>query len=229
MSYRKIKFINDNYYHIYNRGVDKRKIFDNEKDFERFLDCLRFFNSTNSIWLANKTTEDRPRGRQDQKLVDIVCYCLMPNHFHLLLKQRLDNGISIFMKKISTGYAMYFNITRNRNGILFQGRYKANIIKDDNYLTHLSRYIHLNPIELIDKNWKIEGLKDRKKAFEFLYKYPWSSYGHYIGSVNNDLIDRNLLQEIFSNKEYEEFTKSWMVKESDFLESIEDRPQKIYV
>lgn len=224
MSYRKIQFINDNYYHVYNRGIDKRVIFENDSDFKRFLDCLKFFNSTESKWLATTKIEDNPQNQSGQKLVDIVCYCLMPNHFHLLLKQRLDNGIPTFMRKIATGYAMYFNLTRSRSGRLFQGTYKANIIKDDEYLTHLSRYIHLNSIELIDKNWKVEGLKSRKKAFEFLYKYPWSSYGHYVGLTNNYLINGNLLQEMFSNKGYKNFTESWLVKDLDFLK-IEDYPQ----
>ena len=162
MANRKISFINDNYYHIYNRGIDKRIIFENDHDFKRFQESLRLFNSPNSIWLAdaNQKTEVKPQDR----LVDIVCYCLMPNHFHLLLKQRVDSGIPNFMRKLGTGYSLYFNMRKERSGSLFQGTYKAKLVTDDNYLTHLSRYIHMNPVELVDSNWKVAGIKNKRTA-----------------------------------------------------------------
>lgn len=219
MAYRKIDFANNNYYHIYNRGVDKRIIFESNSDFRRFLEYLQFFNTTKKVQLADirKTNlEDSPQ----EKLVDILVYCLMPNHFHLLLKQRISGGISTFMKKIGTGYSMYFNISRNRTGSLFQGPYKAKAVANDNYLTHLSRYIHLNPIELVETSWKEKGIKNKNKSFPFIEKYPWSSYAIYLAGGNHKIVNRNILHELFSPDNYKEFVQNWATEKG-----LEDCPQ----
>jgi len=219
MANRKISFINDNYYHIYNRGIDKRIIFENDHDFKRFQESLRLFNSPNSIWLAdaNQKTEVKPQDR----LVDIVCYCLMPNHFHLLLKQRVDSGIPNFMRKLGTGYSLYFNMRKERSGSLFQGTYKAKLVTDDNYLTHLSRYIHMNPVELVDSNWKVAGIKNKRTAFDFLDKFQWSSYPDFISEVSGKIISRSILHEMFTPSSYKKFIESWLIKD---LEQIAQLP-----
>lgn len=216
--YRKISFVNNSYYHIYNRGIDKRVIFENDQDFKRFLDCLRFFNSPNSVWLANIDDRTKIEDTPQERLVDIVAYCLMPNHFHLLLMQKLGNGIPTFMRKLCTGYSMYFNLSRERNGRLFQGPYKAKMAEDDNYLTHLSRYIHLNPIELVDASWKEVGIRDKKKAFHFLNKYPWSSYMEYLSGTDRGIISENVLHEMFPGGNYKQFVESWVNKDMERID-----------
>src|SRR5690606_36166474 len=100
---------------------------------------------------------DFDRGKT---LVEIGAYCLMPNHFHILLKSKEDDGISKFMNKLGTSYSMYFNRRYERTGILFQGRYKAKHVESDEYLKYLFSYSHLNPIKIIDPSWKDRGLKD---------------------------------------------------------------------
>ncbi len=121
---RKIQFVNNQFYHVFNRGVEKRKIFLDEKDYLRFIHDLYELNNVGAVLNVNfrfqkyggpASIEDKPRER----LVDIVSFCLMPNHFHFILKQVSDNGIARFMQKIGTAYAMYFNQKYKRSGVLF--------------------------------------------------------------------------------------------------------------
>jgi putative transposase len=114
--------------------------------------------------------------------VDICAYVLMPNHFHLLLREKADGGISRFMQKLTTGYTMYFNKKNERSGALFQGRFKAKHANDDRYLSYLLAYIHLNPVKLIEPNWKKGGIGDRGKAEQYLKEYSYSSYQDYLGT-----------------------------------------------
>jgi len=114
----------------------------------------------------------------------------MPNHLHLLLKQTKDNGISKFMQKVGTGYANYFNKKYNRMGHLFQGRFRAVHIKDDEQLKNIFVYVHANPISLIEPNWKEKGIRNPEKAIKFLETYKWSSYLDYIGKKNFPSVSR---------------------------------------
>jgi len=225
---RKIIFANNEYYHVYNRGVDKRKIFLDRNDYIRFLHGLYEFNnqeratefsrlSKHSVRSLTLYTKDRPR----KKLVDIICFCLMPNHYHLIIEQLVDNGISKFMHKLGTGYTNAFNLRRERSGTLFQGTFKAIIIENETYLTHLSRYIQLNPVELIEPNWKKQGIKNWKRVNQFLENYRWSSYLDYIDKNNfPSITDRKLIMEIFENvKNYKKFIQEWLI---DDLLRIDD-------
>ena len=140
----------DCYYHVYNRGVEKREIFLDEQDYSMFLHLLKLYLSPKELE-EPLTRRDLVRARLAQSVGDevkLVAFCLMPNHFHLLLKQSTKTGMIKLMRKLSTTYAMYFNDRYNRVGTLFQGPYKAIAIDTEPYLLHLSRYIHLNPIEL---------------------------------------------------------------------------------
>lgn len=183
----KPQFENDYFYHIYNRGVEKRNIFGDEFDYFRFIHNLFEFND---VAPAGKFSSPRlsevepPKVKNRDMLVKIHCFCLMPNHFHLLLEQKKIGGIVQFMKKLGTGYAMYFNEKYRRVGPLFQGRFKAILIEDESYLLHLSRYIHLNPVELIAPQWKEGGVEDWTKIHSYLESYRWSSYLDYIGKKN---------------------------------------------
>jgi putative transposase len=177
---RKTSFAVDEYYHIYNRGTEKRQIFLDQNDKERFVKLLYLSNSQKSVVfrdIPQKNFFDFDRG---DTLVDIGAYCLMPNHFHLLLREKIENGITLFMLKLGTSYSMYFNTKNKRTGRLFEGTFKATHADSDEYLQYLFAYIHLNPVKLIDHNWKERGLADFNKADDFLRKYIYSSYLDYL-------------------------------------------------
>lgn len=224
---RKIQFVNDHYYHIYNRGVDKRKIFLTNEDYYRFVHDLFEFNDLDAT-INLKWRFDKYRGsnsiREDSKthLVDIICFCLMPNHFHLILRQVREKGITKFMQKLGTGYTMYFNQKCQRTGALFEGRFKAILIEKEEYLIHLSRYIHINPVERIEPNWKEEGIKDWPRVNKFLEQYKWSSYLDYIGKPSFPwVINRAFLLGYFGGKEnYKQFTNSWLQKDIELIVNL---------
>ena len=138
---RKEPFVPGEFYHCYNRGVDKRTTFETAGDFEYFLKILELFN--------DRDTSESVRERQKEKLitnryVSLVAYCINKNHFHLLLREETEGGISKYMQKVSTGYTMYFNQKYNRSGSLFQGKFKSKHVDDDLYLKHLGVYININ-------------------------------------------------------------------------------------
>jgi len=121
---------------------------------------------------------DNKRART-QKLVDVLAYALMPNHFHLVLKQVKDGGISKFMRKLATGYSMYFNIKHGHSGVLFQGRFKSSHINSEPYFRYIFSYVHLNPLELVEPDWKEGTIRNEKKARKFLSDYRYGSYFDY--------------------------------------------------
>jgi len=165
-------------YHIYNRGTEKRNIFLTERDYERFIALLYLSNSKNPIKMEEqrgRTLRELLETERGEPLVDIGAYCLMPNHFHLLLRQREDGGISKFMQKLVTGYTMYFNVKNDRTGTLFQGRYKSKHAGEDRYLKYLMSYIHLNPSALFNSDSARSNLDAHLEA------YQYSSYADYAG------------------------------------------------
>lgn len=149
------KYVENGYYHVYNRGVEKRIIFEDEQDYKVFLRYLKEILSpvdskdniaTLSVRGQSYEIPSRPLKNYNEE-IDLLVYCLMPNHFHLIIKQNNKDSLQGFMRALMTRYSMYFNKKYNRVGSLFQGRYKAVNINNENYLLHLSRYIHLNPRE----------------------------------------------------------------------------------
>lgn len=180
---RAITFSIDEFYHIYNRGTEKRKIFTSTDDYKRFVALLYLCNSLTPLHISRRdiSTENIFDGNQEHSLVDIGAYCLMPNHFHLLLHEKVENGISQFMQKLTTAYTMYFNRKNDRTGSLFQGVFRAQHANKDEYLKYLFGYIHLNPIKLVDPKWKDNGIKNKTAAKDFLKKYEYSSYHEYVG------------------------------------------------
>lgn len=221
-------FENGNFYHVFNRGVEKRNIFMDKSDYYRFIHDLYEFNDKNMVVnvvyhtdknYGSPTSENRkPR----ELLVEIICYCLMPNHYHLLLRQRIDNGVSKFLQKLGVGYTHYFNQRHKRSGVLFQGKTKVVFVKNDAQFTHLSRYIHLNPVELIESKWKEHGINNWKKAKEKLEKYRWSSYLDYISKRNfPSLINKKPILDYFDNKEkYKKFIEEWALKDIGYIEDL---------
>ena len=213
---RKVVFAPGEYYHLYNRGVDKRIIFTEKVDYQRFLALLYLCNTTESI----RTPKDFRAEYKDvfttprkEMLVDICAYCLMPNHFHLLIKEKSANGISLFMQKLTTAYTMYFNARHERSGALFQGVFKSQHALDDRYLKYLISYVHLNPVKLVESGWKAEGLKNKKRAEEFLENYEYSSYRDFNGlqRFENSIVSRGILPEYFDTPlSFKESMREWL-------------------
>lgn len=148
---RKVTFVNDEYYHIYNRGVDKRNIFSDSYDVARFFQSMSEFNTIEPIGSIyentfRKTDKNKQvlKRKSEGKLVNFICYCLNPNHFHFIIEQIADRGVEKFMHRVSTGYTKYFNGKYDRIGSLFQGRYKAEHVDSNEYFLHLSAYVNLN-------------------------------------------------------------------------------------
>lgn len=141
----------DQYYHVYNRGVEKRVIFVDDQDYAVFLGLIKKFLTGERSLEVGSSNRHRFKHLGDE--VDLISYCLMPNHYHLFLYQKTAKGISKFMRKLATGYSMYFNQKYNRVGSLYQGVYKASLISSDAYLCHISRYIHLNPNSYADYDY----------------------------------------------------------------------------
>ena len=155
---RKQPLVTDEYYHIYNRGVDKRDIFGNKKDLERFVESICEFNKVGVVTsLANARKSNRiaqiaPKALSEP-LVAIVAYCLNPNHFHFVLKQLVDGGIAKWMQKLQAGYTSYFNIKNSRTGSLFQGTFKSHLVKSEEYFNKIIGYTNKNyQIHYISKN-----------------------------------------------------------------------------
>lgn len=177
-------------YHVLSRGVDKRKIFMDEQDYFRFIHDLYEFNNQDRV---NSTTHEFRKsndlaGREVKKrrklIVEIHAFCLMPNHYHLLLSSRVPNGISKFMAKQNMGYAKYFNQKYQRTGALFGSRYKSILIREESHFIHIPYYIHLNPLDLVTPEWRERKMSDYRKAISFLKNYRWSSFQDYLGIKN---------------------------------------------
>ena len=186
MSKRKKSFVEGEYYHIYNRGNDKKVIFHDQDDYRYFIGLLFVCNSSTPVEITRyglSKPDDVFDLKLKNKLVSIGAYVLMPNHFHILITQEVDTGISKFMQKLSTGYVMYYNQKYKRTGGLFEGKFKSQYLDSDKYLKYIFSYIHLNPVKLIDKDWKERGINNKAKALEFLQKYHYSSFLDCISEV----------------------------------------------
>lgn len=179
MSERKYAFSEGEFYHVYNRGNSKQIIYNSDEDHSRFIRLLYLSNSSLQFKIEYLERSDFLFER-GQPFVAIGAYCLMPNHFHLLLTPLVEDGISKFMQKLSTAYAMFYNNKYERTGTLFEGKFKARWVDSDEYLKYLYAYIHLNPVKLIDPLWKEEGIKDAETAFQFARSYKYSSLQDYL-------------------------------------------------
>jgi len=229
---RRTKFENNKIYHIYNRGIEKRDLFIEEEDYLRFIHDLYEFNDVEPAgrFSEGKLSEAKPPKVERKMVVEIVCFCLMPNHFHLMLKQLSEGSLSFFMHKLGTGYSMYFNEKYERMGSLFQGTYKAVSVEDDIHFAHLSRYIHLNPVDLVEPEWKKKGIKKEKKINDFLCSYRWSSHLDYMGIKNfPSVINKSLIMNFFGEKaEYRKFIEDWTTDDYKRIEKsvLEERKRK---
>lgn len=202
MAYRKTPFVTGELYHLYNCGVEKRNIFITKRDYNRFQDTFLFYQFKNPPTKFSLT----PRGWKNEgvKLINILCYCLMPNHFHFLVKQLTEKGISTFMSRLENSYTKYFNTKNKRLGHLFQGAFKAIRIENDEQLLHLSRYIHLNPYvaEIVEKP----------------ETYKWSSYLEYISPIKKNIFEKELILSFF--KKVNEYT-NFVLNHADYARALE--------
>jgi len=226
-------------YHALSRGVDKRKIFMDDRDRFRFIHDLFEFNDIApaenlSYHLLNKSSiavgqqydrqhQSNIQNRPPRKLlVSILAFCLMPNHYHLFLQSLVKGGISLFMKKLNGGYVQYFNKRHERTGTLFERKYKSVLVDSQAHFIHLPYYIHLNPLDLVVPEWRQRKIKNLSKTMNFLNSYRWSSHLDYCGKNNfPSVTQRDFLLEIFQGENgYKRTIKDWL-KELD-LEEIGD-------
>ena len=230
---RKDPFIVGEYYHIYNRGIDKRIIFKLKKDYERFIMLLYLANSKESFRLNdilnkkkfNKTFDEVLILDKGQPLVSIGAWCLMSNHFHLLIRQKVDGGITKFMKKLGTAYSMYFNIKYQRTGSLFGGLFKSKLVGvDDNYMRQLLAYIHLNVLDINFPGWeKLIDKKNPREWKDFLKNYLHSSYQDYIGiqRPEGNILNINTFPDYFKEQDsFKDFIDGYL----SFEKFRKDRP-----
>ena len=200
MSARKKDFANGEFFHIYNRGVDKRIIFLDAYDLERFFKSMLHFNSVDPVGSLYEISFNQLGGetpKSEKRLVNIVAYCLNPNHFHFILEQIVDGGISEFMKRLSGGYTSYFNNRNKRSGSLFQGVFKAIHIDSNEYLLHLSAYVNLN-----NHVHKLGG--ETPKLIE-----SRSSWEEYTNERTNGICEKKIILEQFTHpSEYGEFART---------------------
>ncbi|MFA6159777.1 MAG: transposase [Parcubacteria group bacterium] len=203
---RKIEFANEEYYHIFNRGVDKREIFLNTQEYDRFILAMQLLNDKEDglmiKWRDYKKANPSAKleaflkrsFRKQEPLVEIIAYCLNPNHYHFILKQIEDSGIERFMHKIGTSYTKYFNKKNKRSGVLFQGVFKSVHIDSNEYLLYLSAYVNKNNFihdYNKDDNWSYSSLLD------------------YLGEEKSGLVKMNAVLGQFKNvNEYKEFLKN---------------------
>ena len=233
---REVQFVKGNFYHIYNRGVEKRSIFENDNDRWRFLQGLFMFNdekaTSNLLWQLEKkrgnvtfgvlrdflATEKEPRD----PLVRILADCLMPNHYHLIVEEIKEGGISRFMQKLGTGYTKYFNNKYERVGSLLQGPFKAVLVDEETYLQYLLVYINVvNPAELIGPNLKEVGVNHVEAIMRFAEDYLWSTQQEYLNKRNSIIIEKGLLGELFPDpQKYREFAKDILLTKK--LNEIKD-------
>ena len=207
-------------YHVLNRGVDKRQIFMDKQDHLRFIHNLYEFNNQERTELnfykfrdygANgkvSKTNKKPR----KLLVNILAFCLMPNHYHIMLSPKIDDGIPQFMKKLNAGYSKYFNQKYERGGTLFQGRYRKALVTNNTHFLHLPFYIHFNPLDLSYPEWRENKISSQKKTLEFLKSYRWSSHLDYLGIKNfPSVLNMRALMETFgSHKDYHQLVENYL-------------------
>ena len=212
------QYVKGGFYHVYNRGVERRRIFLDDQDYRSFLHLLKFYLSTPDVSENHPLKEltgfnpVRPRPLTTlYKKVELHCYCLMPNHFHLLVRQLDKEGMEKLLRSLLTTYAMYFNRRYERVGHLFQGTYKAALVENDNYFLHLSRYIHQNP--------------PLKKGY--LSQYPYSSYPNYLGEKESEWLNTTLILSFFTKSKIDKLNLNGLTTYKQFVERYRQDPKEI--
>jgi len=239
MSIKRPQLVNNEIYHIVTRAIEELKLFLGQKDYLRMIHDLFEFNDENPV-ISTYRKPRRINGtrtvlvplkvkKKRKMLVEILAFCLMPNHVHLLVRQLREGGISKFMRKIGAGYVNYYNQKYKRGGHLFRGRYRIIHIKTQEQLKTIFVYIHTNPVAIMIPSWKENGISGQKlqEVLKFLENYRWSSYPDYLGKKNfPSLTSRDFLIKIMGSvKDCQEFVKGWLqfkkeIKETATLKEI---------
>ncbi len=192
MPYRTTPFVDGDYYHIFNRGVAKMPIFKDYRYYKRFIKSMVYYQTEGPKPKFSVFNPEIHKIEWNKKMVDMICYCLMPNHLHILLRQLRAGGITEFMKKLPDSYTKFFNTKNSRVGPIFQGMFKAVRVESNEQLLHVSRYIHLNPL--------VSGL------VEAMDDYKWSSYPEYMGYTDMNICEKDIILEQFKLKDgYQNF------------------------
>jgi len=192
MPSRNVPFVNGEYYHVFNRGVAKMPICNNIFDYKHFLSTILYYQIDGPKPRFSFFRDKPILLDKNRKIVEIICYCLMPNHFHFLLKQQKDGGITEFVSKLSNSYTRYLNVKNKRVGPLLQGEFKSVHVESNEQLLHLSRYIHLNPLV---------GYVTKDLDF-----YRWSSYPEYMNLINSGICEKKIILDQFkSGNDYKQF------------------------
>ena len=213
MSVRNISFASGEYYHLYNRGNSKQPIFLDVQDYHYFLKLLFVANSQKSLSHFSRIAYPYLYERGGL-LVDIGAYCLMPNHFHLLVKMREGTTISAFMHRMGTSYSMYFNKKYKRTGGLFEAKYKATHVTDDEYFQYLFAYIHLNPAKLIDSSWKEKMSVAPEELYDYVENYEYSSYQDYLFSHSRPqsvILNKEEFPFVFTENDPRKSIRNWFL------------------
>lgn len=200
-------------YHVFNRSIGKEQIFTYKRDLERIMELIDYYRypqilrySQFKLLSANARKEYLSNMQRKVPLVEIYCFTLMPNHYHLLLKQIQEKGITYFIANLQNSFAKYFNLKRNRNGGVFQSPFKAKRIETDEEMWHISRYIHLNPVT----SFLI--------PYEKLSSYPWTSFPLYINAVNNSFVNT---EEVLGQFQKKESYLSFVADQVDYQRKLE--------
>lgn len=202
MPYRIVPFIANEVYHVFNRSIARLPIFIERTDYERVLDLVNYyrfnrpplrFSHYKRLSIEQKAEFEKSFMINENSMLKILAYCIMPNHFHFLLQPKKDNAVSDFMRNLQNSYSKYFNTKRERTGSLFQFMFKAVRMETDQQLLHVSRYIHLNPVTSY-----LREIKD-------LEAYEWSSFKDYVFN-NSSFVNREMVLANFKSKqEYKKF------------------------
>ena len=216
MPIRSTPLVSQEIYHVINRGIAGLNIFLNKSDYTRFIKTFQYYNNEKpptkfsnyrNLYRINPKILlkfDKPK----KPIVEIIAFCLMPTHFHFLIKQLNDNGISEFLRKIANSYARCFNTKYKRRGPLYEGRFKAIRIESENQLLHVNRYIHLNP-------YSSRLLKDLNQ----LFTYTYSSLPEYLNFNSTNICSKDI---IFSHfKDLEDY-KKFIMDQADYQQSLEE-------
>lgn len=216
MARRKYPIVTNQIYHIFNRGVGDQLIFSDKRSYKRFLVAVRFYQFREppmklstflDLALDRRAELFEKMARKGKHLVDIICFCLMPNHHHFLLKQLEDKGISRFISNVQNSYSKYFNTRNKRKGSLFQRPFKAVRIETNEQLLHVSRYIHLNPYSSFVV-----------RTPEELKTYAWSSLSDYLGKTNIDFLRKKVVFDNFEDlKQYQKF----ILNQADYQRTLD--------
>lgn len=215
MPRRALFFVTDEVYHICNRGIDKRPTFMAKKEYERAITCLWYYSFLSPPIKLSRflTLQDDLKNEalknilSSAKLADIICFCFMPNHFHFLLQQKVDGGISQMLSQFQNSYTRYFNTKHERIGPLFLDQFKGVRIEDSEQLVHVCRYIHLNPYT----SYVV-------KTFDQLFSYPWSSLPEYLGKTNSKICAKEIILEEFKNFE---IFKKFITDQGDYQRQLD--------